>query len=112
MFQPAQVAFEEAFNTFKKSTSRKNARALEGTSLRDVLDVVVAAQRRYEDQHTSSKTQRYFTEFSKRIGHYGKVMDVLVQHHPEYVSLAWGAMKMVFGVRNRCLYERNVTGTH
>lgn len=25
-------------------------------------------------------------------------MDVLVQHHPEYVSLAWGAMKLVFGV--------------
>jgi len=26
-------------------------------------------------------------------------MDVLVQHHPEYVSLAWGAMKFIFGVR-------------
>ncbi|KAI9687858.1 MAG: hypothetical protein M1822_001939 [Bathelium mastoideum] len=24
-------------------------------------------------------------------------MDVLVQHHPEYVSLVWGAMKMLFG---------------
>ena len=33
-----------------------------------------------------------------RIHHYGKVMDVLVQQHPEYVALAWGAMKLVFGV--------------
>ena len=30
----------------------------------------------------------------------GKVMDVLVQHHPEYVALAWGAMKLIFGVGN------------
>lgn len=25
-------------------------------------------------------------------------MDVLVQHHPEYVALAWGAMKLLFVV--------------
>ena len=29
-------------------------------------------------------------------------MDVLVQHHPEYVALAWGAMKLVFGVGIHC----------
>lgn len=37
-------------------------------------------------------------EISKRVSYYGKVMDVLVQQHPEYVSLAWGTMKLVFGV--------------
>ena len=25
-------------------------------------------------------------------------MDVIVQHHPEYVALAWGAMKFLFKV--------------
>ncbi|KAH8754146.1 hypothetical protein F5883DRAFT_431732 [Diaporthe sp. PMI_573] len=29
--------------------------------------------------------------------HYGSVLDVLVQHHPEYTSLIWGAMKILFG---------------
>jgi len=37
-------------------------------------------------------------EVSKRISYYGNVMDALVQQHPEYVSLAWGTMKLVFGV--------------
>ena len=33
-----------------------------------------------------------------RVQYYGNVMDVLVQHHPEYVSLAWGTMKFFFVV--------------
>ncbi|KAK5657159.1 hypothetical protein OQA88_3216 [Cercophora sp. LCS_1] len=33
--------------------------------------------------------------------HYAAVMDVMVQHHPEYVSLAWGVLKLAFiGVTN------------
>lgn len=35
---------------------------------------------------------------SQRLLYYGNIMDVLVQHHPEYVSLVWGAMKFIFGV--------------
>jgi hypothetical protein len=27
-------------------------------------------------------------------------MDVLVEHHPEYVSLTWDAMKFLFVVRH------------
>jgi len=27
--------------------------------------------------------------------YYGKIMDTLAQHHPEYVALVWGAMKFV-----------------
>lgn len=33
-----------------------------------------------------------------RIMHYGKVMDSLAQHHPEYVALVWGAFKFVLMV--------------
>ena len=35
-------------------------------------------------------------------------MDVMVQHHPEYVSLAWGAMKIVFGVRKLLQVSKNI----
>jgi hypothetical protein len=38
-------------------------------------------------------------QVSCRIMYYGKVLDVLAQHHPEYVALAWGAMKLVLMVR-------------
>ncbi|CAN9398485.1 unnamed protein product [Alternaria alternata] len=45
---------------------------------------------------------------SSRIMYYGKVMDTLAQHHPEYVALVWGAMKLILtGVINRAnLFER------
>jgi hypothetical protein len=66
--------------------------------LHDVLDVVTAAKEHYEGKHKGSKAHRYITELSRRIHHYGNIMDVLVQHHPEYVALAWGAMKLLFGV--------------
>jgi hypothetical protein len=28
--------------------------------------------------------------------YYSVIMDTLSQHHPEYVSLAWGAIKFLF----------------
>jgi hypothetical protein len=37
-------------------------------------------------------------QVSERVHYYGNIMDVLVQHHPEYVSLAWGTMKLLVGV--------------
>lgn len=33
--------------------------------------------------------------------YYGGVLDALSQHHPEYVALAWGAVKFVLMVRIR-----------
>ncbi|KAF4928390.1 hypothetical protein CGCF245_v012729 [Colletotrichum fructicola] len=33
--------------------------------------------------------------FSSRVMHYGKVLDTLAQHHPEYVGLVWGIIKFV-----------------
>ena len=114
VFAPAQEAFDLALEKFKEiSTKRweKRRTILEATSLRDVLDIVAAAQNRYANEHTKSKTRTCITELSKRVCYYGKVMDVLVQHHPEYVSLAWGAMKLVFGVGTHSL-SRQVATIH
>jgi hypothetical protein len=75
--------------------------AIQATTLDDVLHVVAAAQKRYEDKRSDSKVHTCITNFSKRICHYGNVMDVMVQQSPEYVALAWGAMKLLFGVGTR-----------
>ena len=114
VFAPAQEAFDLALEKFKQTSTKrweKRRTILEATSLRDVLDVVAAAQNRYANEHTKSKTRTCITELSKRVCYYGKVMDVLVQHHPEYVSLAWGAMKLVFGVGTHSL-SRQVATVH
>jgi hypothetical protein len=64
-------------------------------TLGDVQNAVVDAARLYEARKTSPKATKWLQALSKRVKFYGDVMDMLVQHHPEYVSLAWGAMKFL-----------------
>jgi hypothetical protein len=76
------------------------ALAPDSTEYLDDLQIILnEAQSRYEQQHEGKKVAKWLSQFSSRICHYGQILDVLVQHHPEYVSLAWGAMKFLFIVR-------------
>ena len=78
------------------------------TSIYDILQAVNNARQIYQDKR-SSKVWKWLTRFSARVNHYSAVLDVMVQHHPEYVALVWGAMKLLFVVRNlvlrRCLVD-------
>ncbi|KAH8588667.1 hypothetical protein B0O99DRAFT_600563 [Bisporella sp. PMI_857] len=64
-------------------------------SIKDVVQAVGDARDAYH-AHRSSKAWKWLTQFSSRNTYYSSVLDVMVQHHPEYASLAWGAMKMLF----------------
>lgn len=102
--KPAKEAFNEALDIFKKTltndpSKRRLVDGLQATStLQDVLNMALKAQKHYEDGVSKSKILEGLRKLSQRLMYYGNVMDVLVQHHPEYVSLAWGAMKFIFGV--------------
>jgi hypothetical protein len=71
-------------------------------SANDVLQAVREAQDNYSAKRTS-KAWKWLTQLSTRINYYGSILDVLVQHHPEYAALAWGAMKVLFVVRDSFL---------
>ncbi|KAI4162118.1 MAG: hypothetical protein LQ342_004288 [Letrouitia transgressa] len=43
-----------------------------------------------------AKTRLWLTGLSEKLVHYGNIFDVMVQHHPEYVALAWGTFKLLF----------------
>lgn len=45
-----------------------------------------------------AKTRIWLIGLSETLVHYGNIFDVMVQHHPEYVSLAWGTFKLLFVV--------------
>jgi hypothetical protein len=66
------------------------------TSIEDVEAAVKNAQTKYEKSTGKRKAQKWLAKLSGRIMYYGAVLDTLAQHHPEYVSLAWGAFKLVF----------------
>lgn len=74
-------------------------------TIKDLKDVIDDATNRAPLASKQSEGWRHrameaWRSLSATIHHYGAVMDVLVQHHPEYVSLAWGAFKFLFLVRD------------
>jgi hypothetical protein len=71
---------------------------LKATSLEDVHIAVAAAAKHYANRSGSSRVRTCIKEFSAHVCHYSNVLDVFVQHHPEYVALGWGAIKLAFGV--------------
>jgi hypothetical protein len=75
--------------------SRKVVFASKATSLQDVESAVRAAQAKYNSVKPT-KARKWLGCVAGRLMHYSNVFDVLVQHHPEYVALAWGAMKFMF----------------
>ena len=98
---PAHQAFKEAVGIFSSTLtkdSHKIAAVQQATSLGDLEDAVINAKARYDSAHQNRKVSKWLSKFSCRVQFYGNIMDVLVQQHPEYVSLAWGAMKFLFVV--------------
>ncbi|KAI1374768.1 hypothetical protein F4677DRAFT_447034 [Hypoxylon crocopeplum] len=100
LFQDTLVAFKTELS--KDETKLQWIEDSKLGSLTEVLASVVDARLQYEERKGGSATRRTLVELSEKIHHYGSIMDIMVQHHPEYVSLAWGAMKVLFvGVVNQ-----------
>ncbi|KAF3228106.1 hypothetical protein TWF192_007917 [Orbilia oligospora] len=101
---PAKDAYDEAVRIFSITFRKADEKILlqNHTTLSDVIATVESLKAVYESKTLKSeKLQQYLRKFSSRITYYGTVLDVMVQHHPEYASLAWGTMKFLFqGVMN------------
>ncbi|KAH3997541.1 hypothetical protein HBI13_109690 [Parastagonospora nodorum] len=102
----AAEAFQKAVEDLKKELSVADQTAAWASNHSDVeaiLGTVLLAKEKYRDaskDHTG--TRAWLEKFSGRVIYYGKVFDALAQHHPEYVALAWGAVKFVLmGIINR-----------
>jgi hypothetical protein len=109
---PAKDAFDAAVLRFSAVlTQDERKRLLVGNinSLDEIQSMVHTALTRYNDKRSQSKTKKWLSRLASRISFYGNVIDVLVQHHPEYVSLAWGAFKFMFMVSDGHLSARLTT---
>ena len=99
--EPAEEAYLEAVNIYRSRISR-DARKIglveQASCLEDIQRTVINAKSRYELTHQNKKVGKWLSRLSSRVNFYGNIMDVLVQHHPEYVALAWGGMKCLFVV--------------
>ncbi|KAI0490224.1 hypothetical protein F4859DRAFT_520052 [Xylaria cf. heliscus] len=94
-------AFKTAVDTFTRDHTndpRKKNIACGSATLEDPERTVQAAKSKYEDRVKDRRVHKWLNRVSLRIRYYGNIFDVLVQHHPEYVTLAWGAFKFLFVV--------------
>ncbi|RYO80672.1 hypothetical protein DL766_004863 [Monosporascus sp. MC13-8B] len=89
----ARETYELAKICFKNVKGAENLDA--GTKMGDAYAQVVVAMNAYKSK-PESKAFKWLSAFSDRVVHYAVVLDVLAQHHPEYVSLAWGVFKLIF----------------
>jgi hypothetical protein len=74
----------------------------------DVMKELNNSKLKYEKK-PASKARKWLAIFSGKVTYYNTVLDVLVQQYPEYVSLAWGAMKFLFTVSFHCHLFVNTT---
>ncbi|KAI1390347.1 uncharacterized protein F4822DRAFT_233452 [Hypoxylon trugodes] len=99
VFEKALAAFSTALSV--ERTDRVSITDANHGNLQSVLQAVLDAKIHYEARKGDSEVRKVLVEISEKIHFYSGIMDVLVSHHPEYVALAWGAMKFLFvGVTN------------
>jgi hypothetical protein len=78
-----------------------------GTSPDSLIDLLSHAKSKYENQPTC-KARKWLDIFAGKVVYYGTVLDVMVQQYPQYVSLAWGAMKFLFMVSLHIMFPKIV----
>ncbi|KAF5966874.1 Nacht domain-containing protein [Fusarium bulbicola] len=96
---PAKKAFESADKILREELSSDdyNQTFLNNhCSIKDVEKSLKEAEEKYNNKSKASRIRRWLLNCSERIVYYGGIFDVFVQHHPEYVSLAWGTFKFLF----------------
>ncbi|KAL3605321.1 hypothetical protein FPOAC2_00264 [Fusarium poae] len=97
-FPAAQHAFQDGLNRFASDLTKDSEKVGLSQGFSSIQDIQLLAQdsfAKYSDEKRFPKAKKWLQRVASKIHHYGNIMDVLVQHHPEYVSLAWGAMKIV-----------------
>jgi hypothetical protein len=103
----AAKAYKSAVEFFSTELTHDECKRIwlrDKVSMQDVRAAVDDAQKAYEVRSRKSNAYQYLAAFSSRIMYYGVIMDTLSQHHPEYVSLAWGAVKFLFVVRHLVIF--------
>jgi hypothetical protein len=95
-----KAAYENAKSIFETElrADEKKKFFLQGNSnLEDVRKTLATAKAHYDTKKTS-KARKWLGIFSSKVMFYDSVLDVLVQQNPQYVALAWGAMRFLFEV--------------
>ncbi|KAK8114657.1 hypothetical protein PG999_006726 [Apiospora kogelbergensis] len=91
-FEVAKVRFQQALGR-----DEDKARLVDSTqSLYAMQEMTKRAMEKYETCQSGSEVKKWLQSFSQKVIYYSDILDVFVQHHPEYAALLWGTMKLLF----------------
>lgn len=106
------TAFEEASSQFseKPMNCEQDAEIIKSVNrLHDVQLAIKNCTAHYEARKPDSKASKWLRQLSETVVFYEGVVDVLIQQHPETVSLIWGGMKFLFMVSFQGLNQEAVS---
>lgn len=92
------MASAEAARFLERELGHSSTNFTTMTTAEDIYAIVQEVQRQYGAKAEKKKVLKWLSRFSEKIMHYSGVLDMLSQHHPEYVALVWGSMKLVLMV--------------
>jgi len=95
------LAFKEAVERFASHLTQDDWKveiARSQGNIQDIQALVHDSLAKYSDERRFPRAQKWLHRALSKIHHYGNIVDVFVQHHPEYVALVWGAMKVLLVV--------------
>lgn len=96
---PARTAFERALALLKtKHPNSKLIAELSATQdLKDVLRTIETAKSKYENR-SGSKARRWLGRLATSVSKFVPVFDAVVPQTSEYVSAAWGTIRILLVV--------------
>ncbi|KAK8016591.1 hypothetical protein PG993_014780 [Apiospora rasikravindrae] len=97
-YTAAQEAYQEGFKIFASELSSDPSKLHQAESpatLATVREAVLQAQSTYIANKKGQKIKDRLGKLVSLLSHYGNIIEVFAQHHPEYVALAWGAIKLL-----------------
>lgn len=108
-----EAAFEDAALQFSKPTGNhlQEFQIIKPqNSFKDVQQAIQDCNTRYESRRPDSKALKWLRQLAEKVVFYEGVVDVLIQQHPETVSLIWGGIKFILLVSiswmgKNCLME-------
>ncbi|KAI6298092.1 hypothetical protein MCOR06_001482 [Pyricularia oryzae] len=94
----ARQAFVDAVDRFSDELTkdgRKIQLVANARSLQDVQALLANSLAKYRDGRRFPRARKWLEKSATKINHFSNVINVFVQHNPEYVALAWGSMSLV-----------------
>ncbi|EKJ72928.1 hypothetical protein FPSE_06974 [Fusarium pseudograminearum CS3096] len=90
-FPAAQHAFQEGLNRFASDLTKDSEKVGFSQCFSSIQDIQALAQEsfaKYSDEKRFPKAKKWLQRVTCKIHHYGNIMDVLAQHHPDtYVQV-------------------------